>query len=42
MNTEFENLTIADLRKLHEQYKNQHPDQKTAVELLEEIREDRK
>jgi len=35
----FEDLTIKELRILHEQYKNQHPDTKTAQELLEEIKE---
>ena len=35
----FENLTIAELRKLHDQFMNQNPEFKTALELLEEYEE---
>ena len=36
MNKEFEKMTIADLKKLHEQMKRLYPEIKTAEELLEE------
>ena len=32
----FENMTIAELRKLHDQFLKQNPGFKTAFELLEE------
>ena len=35
---QFEDMTIADLRKLYEQTKRLHPEIKTAEELLEEER----
>lgn len=34
---EFEQMTIGELKKLHEQYLQQHPEMKTAEELLEEL-----
>jgi uncharacterized protein involved in exopolysaccharide biosynthesis len=36
MNKEFEDMKISELRKLTEEYKAQHPEIKTAEELLEE------
>jgi hypothetical protein len=36
MNQSFESLTIAQLKKLYEQFKDQNPELKTAEELLEE------
>jgi len=41
MHKTFEQMTIAELRKLTEQYKEQNPDIKTAQELLEEIDNDK-
>ena len=37
MNQNFEDMTIADLRKLHEQVKRLDPEIKTAEEMLEKI-----
>lgn len=37
---QFEDLTIGELKKLHEQYKDQNPELKTATELLEEVNND--
>ena len=34
---QFENLTIADLRKLTEEFKEKNPDTQTAEKLLEEL-----
>ena len=39
-NKEFEDMTIADLKKLYEQYKAQNPEIKTAQELLEEKKDE--
>lgn len=33
---QFEDMTIGELKKLHEQYLQQHPEIKTVGELLEE------
>ena len=38
MNKEFEDMAIADLKKLHEQMKRLYPEIKTAKELLEEMK----
>lgn len=35
----FEDMTIGELRKLNEQFKDHNPEQKTAQELLEEMEE---
>ena len=32
----FENMTIGELRKLYDQFREQNPEFKTALELLEE------
>ena len=37
MNKEFESLTIGQLKKLYEQFRNQNPNFQTAEELLEEM-----
>ncbi|KKN62661.1 hypothetical protein LCGC14_0509220 [marine sediment metagenome] len=37
MNKEFEDLTIAQLKKLYEQFLKQNPNFQTAEELLEEL-----
>ncbi len=36
MELNFEDMTIGELRKLNEQFKDQNPEIKTAQELLEE------
>jgi len=35
---QFENMTIRELRKITEQFKDQNPDFKTAEELLKELK----
>jgi len=37
---DFENLTVSELRKLNEEFKEQNSDVQTAEELLEELNEE--
>lgn len=37
---QFENMTIKELRELHDQFRNQNPEVQTADDMLNETREE--